>query len=671
MLNRGHSYFLAKPAFCLALIFCAITDSAHAQVSVQNISILSDKYATKTLSATFNFVPELGGYLTFDVVTTVEDAPQIISAERGFVRLGESEVSIVLNRPIVRNEAGIVTEQLLFRFFGESGAESSVHELDFELSWQGIADYFPPNPERTPFTSIQRLALDESIQEAAELFPNILGRGISSDEVVIFDSAPRRVLDGLVVRFAEDVEFTDVSAVLNTIADLGLQIRNIGFIQMGDENFEQGLLRLSTVTNLMGGTFVDEQKSQAMLNAESLLDIFALANFEPTLTPRLVPELLAKAQRLNNSTSLRDARTAQEIANSILEIDPANMAAYVEHARAEIAFPNGAGRYTTARNTMRLALNIAPNDPRALHFAGYLEMEVGAYDAALQFYTLAQQNLRDPRELVWLPTHWAVLLGFLGETDASLEKFQELLAFDGAQLDTPNQRALFIGLEYYAEALESIRSTEIEVIYESLLAHPNERARCVPVRYAMYMLRGSHSAERAKEMLGRAEEGECDDYQLTSVLIDVVAWHVRNGPGLELYPLMIRERETWRLLYAAANLDEGADLIQVLEANAIDLNSEDQDGTTAMFLAMEENNVFAMRQLVAGGADVDHFNQFGLSPLLQAVFQNDITMVRTLIKLGASTDLGNENGVTPSNLAERAGYEEILQMLDAASSSDV
>jgi ankyrin repeat protein len=78
-----------------------------------------------------------------------------------------------------------------------------------------------------------------------------------------------------------------------------------------------------------------------------------------------------------------------------------------------------------------------------------------------------------------------------------------------------------------------------------------------------------------------------------------------------------------------------------------------------------------VRSLIEAGIELDHVNRLGWTALLEAIILGDggqaqVETVRALVDGGVDVDIPDREGVTPREHAARAGYDEIVAILDAA-----
>src|SRR6187455_920263 len=71
--------------------------------------------------------------------------------------------------------------------------------------------------------------------------------------------------------------------------------------------------------------------------------------------------------------------------------------------------------------------------------------------------------------------------------------------------------------------------------------------------------------------------------------------------------------------------------------------------------AAQQNDVAAVRALIAKRVDVNQPAADGSTALLWAVYNSDLEMTRALLSAGAASDAANRYGVTPLLQASRTG----------------
>src|ERR1700726_5036915 len=91
------------------------------------------------------------------------------------------------------------------------------------------------------------------------------------------------------------------------------------------------------------------------------------------------------------------------------------------------------------------------------------------------------------------------------------------------------------------------------------------------------------------------------------------------------------------LVTAARNDDVQA--VRALIARRPDVNEHAPDGSTAILWATYHSNLEMGRALIAEGAAVNTPNHYGITPLLQASRSGDASLIAPLLKAGADVAL--------------------------------
>ena len=144
----------------------------------------------------------------------------------------------------------------------------------------------------------------------------------------------------------------------------------------------------------------------------------------------------------------------------------------------------------------------------------------------------------------------------------------------------------------------------------------------------------------------------------------LTAWLVQHGTEAEVLDLYNE------LLRRAAAEGDRAQLVQLLACGA-EVDGAGADGSTALQLAAEYQQLGALEILVGAGADVDACNDNGLTPLLLAVSSHDNGgadgdvegVVRALLAEGAVVDAVDDDGQSALMAAASEGRTALAQLL--------
>ena len=97
--------------------------------------------------------------------------------------------------------------------------------------------------------------------------------------------------------------------------------------------------------------------------------------------------------------------------------------------------------------------------------------------------------------------------------------------------------------------------------------------------------------------------------------------------------------------------------------NVINVNLENRQKETPLFLAVNKNDINIVKELVCKGADIKKRNKGDMSPLMICCKNNFQNIAEFLIKKGADVNEKNILGDTPVKLAQSNGNEELALKL--------
>src|SRR5262245_41143307 len=115
------------------------------------------------------------------------------------------------------------------------------------------------------------------------------------------------------------------------------------------------------------------------------------------------------------------------------------------------------------------------------------------------------------------------------------------------------------------------------------------------------------------------------------------------------------------LVAAAKNDDLPA--VRALIAKRANVSEVARDGSTALLWAIYNGNVEMTRALLSAGAPVNSPNHYGITPLLQASRAGDAALIGMLIKSGADIAANHPDGETPLMAASRTGHLDAVKLL--------
>lgn len=121
----------------------------------------------------------------------------------------------------------------------------------------------------------------------------------------------------------------------------------------------------------------------------------------------------------------------------------------------------------------------------------------------------------------------------------------------------------------------------------------------------------------------------------------------------------IQERHGGIGLMAVAVSEGQAEMIRELTKMGLDINDENEDGSTPIFYSTPTS----LKALIELGVDVNKGRVEGQTALHFAVKENSMEMVRVMEKPGAWLKEKDGNGDTPQMLAAKLGFVEVSEFL--------
>ena len=115
------------------------------------------------------------------------------------------------------------------------------------------------------------------------------------------------------------------------------------------------------------------------------------------------------------------------------------------------------------------------------------------------------------------------------------------------------------------------------------------------------------------------------------------------------------------LVVAAKNDDLQA--VRALIAKRANVNEPARDGSTALLWATYNSNLDMARVLIDAIAPVNTPNHYGITPLLQASRAGDAPLIAVLLKAGADYAVTHPDGETPLMAAARTGRVDAVRLL--------
>ncbi|KAF4662174.1 hypothetical protein FOL47_006375 [Perkinsus chesapeaki] len=143
-----------------------------------------------------------------------------------------------------------------------------------------------------------------------------------------------------------------------------------------------------------------------------------------------------------------------------------------------------------------------------------------------------------------------------------------------------------------------------------------------------------------------------------------------NEPPSEAEKAKVKsERSLMRAVLAADKIAVEAAL-EELPRNGGDINAEGSGGCTVLHAAAslpdEETSLFFCGLLLDHDADIEAENSLNFTPLMTACLAGNSKVVSFFLEKGANPNVSSRKGQMPLAIAEEAGHQAVIEVLQAA-----
>ena len=122
--------------------------------------------------------------------------------------------------------------------------------------------------------------------------------------------------------------------------------------------------------------------------------------------------------------------------------------------------------------------------------------------------------------------------------------------------------------------------------------------------------------------------------------------------------------ETTILFYAIRNY-ASIEAIEVLLEYGVDINEIDEDGLSAIDVAIKFKREDVVKLCIDRGMDINKTaRKSGITPIILASCFSNIPMVELLISNGADINSGDKSGMSAKDYAKKLGQKKMLEFLD-------
>ena len=175
------------------------------------------------------------------------------------------------------------------------------------------------------------------------------------------------------------------------------------------------------------------------------------------------------------------------------------------------------------------------------------------------------------------------------------------------------------------------------------------------LRYVLTYGFGSEDGLRVLELIDKSKVTIAPD-------IGYLQFAAEFRAAVELNSALRAEDDAHLLLRAAASQGSIDVIRNILNLRGVDINSSDENGDTALHLAVVADSCSCLEFLIQQGA-VSKKNSNGLSPLHLAAWKSSVACFDVLLKFGCDPDERTANSLSLSHLAACGNNEGMLEML--------
>ncbi|WP_448546771.1 ankyrin repeat domain-containing protein [Thalassotalea fusca] len=648
--------------FTLASLI-SLSALASNSLEISNIELVEDYYSEKIFKATFNYDGKLGNSNFFGAEAITNERVGSASYFPNRISKGKNEIRFSVRRPATESTYSFKSYSIKFTVYNQN--ESIVKAVDFELDWQPFEEFFETKNvkrQKYQFTTIKSLRINESIAGISGLVRDLVAAGIQPkniDPVHIDNSNIGNGQSSFI--FSESISYADFRHFITLLKNNDVALNMVGFLNIAHPNFKIGYIdmigyRVSSISH------VTEADINKTLQSNSLKSLFAKLQFDPTPRDELNQKLLDQAIVLNNAGGKSNGEKAKEIAEYLIDIGYQNSRIYAELARAYGRMYNYNQTALEKRRTiLNMALSLFPNDQWAHALLIFDETHLGNYESAEKHAVLAKKY--EKVKNVWTITNWARLYEVQGRFDEARAKYQELIGQH--DLNDSNKIAHKRGLIYYANFLEREGGKGLSAVYRELIAAYPTEEKCTNVKLARSILINEKDYSEVQSLLGNPSLFDCENAESAIALLELRDWH-KSGGQTSIQPIIIKHGNLTALIYEVASMEEGSQILPMLQQQNINTAISDQNGLNALHMSVASKNELAIDNMLSTNIDVNAALPNGWTALMIASYLNAPNLVEVLLKNGADKSLQSFDGYSAMSIAQQANFPEVIELLKGA-----
>ena len=378
----------------------------------------------------------------------------------------------------------------------------------------------------------------------------------------------------------------------------------------------------------------------------------------------LAPEkVVEQAVALIDTDGEEQLHAAKLLLERLLARNPRMDPAYVELARVIMKTNWSPAGLHEAEALLHSALQIRPDNADAkIRLAYVLTHERQFAKAEALFEEVSSADTHN----LWLWTRWGELLMLEGRPDQAIARFRQ--AIESPIQHNTYDRARDAAYKPLIDLLLARSDLDgVEALYKKRIDEYGPGS-CNSAEYSAFLLRVRRNAEAAIDLATRALNHNCDDSRSREILglAHYVKWSQAQGEAAtdSLNQARIYLPAGAKALYLMAGSDITAAAARKLIASGEGVDQKDNEGMTALALALQEKDLAAVKRLLALGARTDvAVGSLAIPVALLPVLEGDADAIRLLRRQGVNYARLKFRGASAVDIARQSGSRAALEAL--------
>ncbi len=421
-------------------------------------------------------------------------------------------------------------------------------------------------------------------------------------------------------------------------------------------------------TVMVAVTIRSQMFSPVVVARQQIDQVIDWPDFQTWIRDRQVAKS-SPQENFNHAVALIDSddepqlNQARSILERLISENPKFDDGYVELARAAMKLHGEPEGLHQAEGLLSSALQIKSDNVNAKILLGYVYAHERQFAKA---ETLFSQAASTNTNNLWLWSNWGELLLMEGKTDQAIIKYRQAIAHPMTHDTYDRARATA-----YSQLLDLLRARKdpdaMEILFKQRIAEFGPGS-CYTADYARFLLDVRGNTQAAIDLATGALHQNCDDAESREILglAQYVKWASTTGPmsADALNQARIFLPAGPRSLYLLATNDRTTPAARKLIAAGEPIDQQDNQQLTALAYALQDQDLGAVRRLLALGARADTpVGATGLPVALLPVLSADAGAVRMLRENGVNYALISFRGSTALEIAKRMGDPAIIDAL--------